>query len=72
MLVSSAEGLAAVVRARRKDLGLTQIELSDAAGISTRAIFDLENGKASVTFKNLLTILNVLGLELDIEVRANG
>ena len=72
MLVSSAEGLSVVVRARRKDLGLTQVELSDAAGVSTRAIFDLENGKASVTFKNLLTILDVLGLEIDIEVRANG
>ena len=72
MLVSSGAGLAAVVRARRKDLRLTQVDLSDAAGVSTRAIFDLENGKASVTFKNLLTILEVLGLELDIEVAANG
>ena len=72
MFVVSPEALAAVVRARRKDLSLTQADLSDATGISTRAIFDLENGKASISFKNLLLILEVLGLEVDVEVKRNG
>ena len=72
MVVSSPDALAELVRARRKDLGLTQVEVSDLTGVSPRAIHDLERGTSAVTFKNLLLILEALGLDIDVKVSPNG
>ena len=61
-----------LIRSRRKELGLTQADLSDLTGVSTRSIFELENGNNSMTFKRVLTILEALGLGMDIKVAKNG
>lgn len=60
------------LRARRKELGLTQQELADLAGVSTRFIHDLENAKATVQFDRLLAVVTTLGLELEWRVRQPG
>jgi y4mF family transcriptional regulator len=61
--------LARDVRARRKDLGLTQPELADLAGCSPRFVRALEAGKATVQLDKLLAVLDVLGLELEVRRR---
>ena len=62
--------LAAVVRARRAELGLRQDELADLAGVSTRFVHSLEAGKPTVQLDRVVDVLEVLGLELAAVPRA--
>lgn len=57
------------VRTRRRSLRLSQQELADLAGCSTRFIHALEHGKRSIRMDKLLDVLEVLGLELTATVR---
>jgi len=56
--------LAAVVAARRNELGLTQVELGDLAGVSYRIVHNLEAGRTEISLERLLAILDTLGLRL--------
>lgn len=58
--------LAAAVRRRRHDLGLTQAELADLAEVSTRFVHMLEAGKPSVQLAPTLRVLGVLGRSLQV------
>ncbi len=60
------------LRERRKDLGLTQLELADLAGVSSRFIHDLENGKPTVQLDRVIAVATTLGLELNWRVRMPG
>ena len=53
------------IKKRRTDLGWTQDQLAQKAGISKSFLSDLENGKRSVSADNLLDIARVLSLSLD-------
>lgn len=52
-------GLAA--RAARKQLGLTQPQLSLAAGVGVRFIVELEAGKPTLRLESILRVLHALG-----------
>ncbi|MFZ4511533.1 MAG: type II toxin-antitoxin system Y4mF family antitoxin [Candidatus Nanopelagicales bacterium] len=56
--------LAVDVRARRRQLGLSQQELADLAGTSERFVRALEAGKPTVRLDKASAVLGVLGLEL--------
>jgi len=56
--------LAQALRARRKALRLTQIDLSRLAGCGHDFVYDLEAGKPTLRLDKLLDVLTVLGLEL--------
>lgn len=64
--------LAQQLRARRAALGLGQQELADLSGTSVRFIRNLEHGKTTVRVDKLLAILEVLGLDLQVDVRKTG
>jgi y4mF family transcriptional regulator len=64
--------LSEAVRARRKDLGLTQAVAAELAGVSPRFVFDVERDKATVSLEPLRKLLNVLGLELRVAVIDRG
>jgi len=53
------------IKKRRIELGWTQDQLGQKAGISKSFLSDLENGKRSVSADNLLDIARVLNLSLD-------
>ena len=53
------------IRARRTELGWTQDELAQKAGISKGFLSDLENGKRGTGADTLLDIARVLGVSLD-------
>jgi HTH-type transcriptional regulator / antitoxin HipB len=57
------------VRARRKDLGLTQVEVAELAGVSARFVMELEQGKPTVRLDKLTAVLDAMGLALRAEVR---
>ena len=53
------------IRGRRAELGWTQDQLAQKAGISKSFLSDLENGKRSVGANNLLDIARALSVSLD-------
>lgn len=57
-------GLADDVRQRRKELGLTQVDAAELAGVSERFVRLVESGKESVRLDKLEALLGALGLEL--------
>ncbi len=61
--------LASEVVQRRKNLRLTQDELADLANCSPRFIRLIEAGKQTVQFDKLLSVFDVLGLEIRLERR---
>jgi HTH-type transcriptional regulator/antitoxin HipB len=59
--------LAAVASARRQELGLTQIELAELAGVSPRFVHNLEAGRIEIGLERLVAVLQTLGLHLQVE-----
>jgi y4mF family transcriptional regulator len=64
--------LAAEVRHRRLALGLHQDELAALAGVSTRFVHTLEQGKPTVQLDKVLAVLRQLGLDLVLEPGAGN
>ncbi|HUX05606.1 MAG TPA: helix-turn-helix domain-containing protein [Acidimicrobiales bacterium] len=58
--------LAASVRGRRKDLGISQAALAARVGVSRAWINSVEAGKPSVEFDLVLRLLDHLGLRMDL------
>lgn len=58
-----------LVRARRKVLGYSQARVADLCGTGTRFISDLENGKATIELGKALTVLSVLGVDIEARIR---
>ena len=60
----TASELGALVRARRKALGTTQVELAALADVGPRFVVELERGKATLELGKVLRVLDRLGLQL--------
>jgi y4mF family transcriptional regulator len=56
----------------RKRSGLRQDELAIAAGVSTRAVHQIEHGKPTSRLDTLTRVLGVLGLELTVAERSRA
>ncbi len=55
-----------VLKATRKQAGLSQLELSELAGVGKTLVFDLENGRDTVSFANLKKICRVLNIKIQL------
>lgn len=53
------------IRARRKELGLTQENIATAAEIATNTVSNIENDKTKVSLPTLVEIVNFLGVTVD-------
>jgi y4mF family transcriptional regulator len=60
---------AAAVRARRRALRLRQDQLAELAQCSTRFVHMVEAGKTTLRLDKLLTLLDALGLGLELQRR---
>lgn len=54
---------------RRKMLSVSQKELADLAGVSLHSIINLESGRGNPTLQLLLTVMEVLGMEVQLAVK---
>jgi HTH-type transcriptional regulator/antitoxin HipB len=76
MTVRSIRDLAAAVRGRRIDLGMSQADLAARAGVSRKWIYEFESGKSTAALGLLLRVLDALGLALELapvdDARAPG
>jgi y4mF family transcriptional regulator len=68
MNARNPEQLGAAVRARRKQLKVTQKDLAMVCGTGLRFIVDLEKGKPTCQIGKLLQVVQALGLEFRIDV----
>ena len=66
MRVHSARELAKVIKRRRIELGLSQIELAKRVGASRHWLMEMERGKPSVSLHLVLETTAALGLMWDI------
>jgi len=55
-----------VLKARRKALGLSQLQVCDLAGVGPAFLYSLEHGKPTVRLDKVLEVLAVLGLGLEL------
>ena len=65
--IDSANTLGNVLRAARKQLGLTQADLALAAGVGVRFVVELEAGKPTVRLEQVLRVIDALGGELQLD-----
>lgn len=55
------------VRKTRKLLNVTQKDLALTSGTGLRFIIDLEKGKPTAQIGKIITVLNTLGIQLDLK-----
>ena len=65
MTISNAAEFGALIRQKRKKLGLTQQDLATRCGVGVRFIVELEAGKPSCHLGKALTTAVEVGLHLD-------
>lgn len=69
MKANDASALGKVIKDRRKELGLKQKDVADATGFSVSFISDLENGKPTAELGKSIHIINMLGMDINIDAR---
>ncbi len=66
MTIRSIHDLAAVVRGRRTDLGMSQAELAKRTGVSRKWIYEFEAEKPTAELGLLLRVLHALDLDIEL------
>ena len=69
MKITDTVSLGALIRKRRKELGYTQMFISDFTGFSMSFISDLERGKPTAEVGKTLYLISILGLDVEISAR---
>ncbi len=62
--INDPKALGALVRSRRRELGLTQTQLAGVAGTTLRFLSELERGKKTAQLDGVMRVLGALGLDL--------
>ena len=60
------------IKDKRKKLGVKQQTLADLAGVAVNTVVAIERGEGNPQLTTLLTILDTLGLQLDINIKRLG
>jgi y4mF family transcriptional regulator len=58
-----------VIKERRKHLAVNQQTLADLAGVSINTLVAIERGEGNPQLATLLTILDTLGLQMDLRIK---
>jgi HTH-type transcriptional regulator / antitoxin HipB len=67
--IQSPEQLGRAIRARRRELRLTQQLVADLAGVNRAVVIQLEHGKSTVQFRIVLLVVQVLGMDFELRTR---
>jgi y4mF family transcriptional regulator len=67
--VVDAAQIGAVIRLKRRSIGLRQADLAALSGVGPRFLSEVENGKDTAEIGKVLKVLRRLGLDLAIEPR---
>ncbi|WP_081373159.1 helix-turn-helix transcriptional regulator [Prevotella ruminicola] len=58
-----------IIKERRKHLGVNQQTLADLAGVGLNTLVAIERGEGNPQLSTLLTILETLGLQVNINLK---
>lgn len=58
-----------IIKERRKHLGVNQQTLADLAGVGLNTLLAIERGEGNPQLGTLLTILDTLGLQMNINLK---
>ena len=61
--------LANIIRERRENLKITQEDLAELSGVALRTIKTIETAKGNPTLQTINNIADVLGMELDMNLK---
>lgn len=67
--IMTLKEIGSTVKERRKKLNVNQQTLADLAGVAVNTIVAIERGEGNPQLMTLLTILDTLGLQLDINIK---
>jgi transcriptional regulator with XRE-family HTH domain len=62
------EEIGFVIKSKRRLLKYSQNDLAELSGLSDRTIRSIEKGETGASIQSLITVLNVLGLQINIEL----
>ena len=65
------EKIGDIIKEKRKQMGLTQIELAKYAKVSPKFIIELENNKETLQLNKIYDVLNVFDLTIKIVKKAD-
>ncbi len=57
------------IKERRKKLGINQQTLADLASVAVNTVVAIERGEGNPQLATLLTIMDTLGLQIDINIK---
>ncbi len=66
MSAQKIKKLGEIIKAARKEQGLTQEQLAATTGVGVRFIRELEHGKESCHIGKALTVVAMLGIDIEI------
>jgi y4mF family transcriptional regulator len=65
-----AKEIGIIIKERRKHLGVNQQTLADLAGVGLNTLVAIERGEGNPQLSTLLTVLDTLGLQMNIKLKA--
>jgi HTH-type transcriptional regulator/antitoxin HipB len=68
-ITNITQQIGAAIRVRRKQLGMTQQDVAEIAGLQRQTISRVETGNEAVTFSTVVCIAAVVGLNLGVTPR---
>ncbi len=69
MIIADAKQLGAALRARRRELHVTQQQAAEMIDVNRRVVGELERGKSTVRLQIVLELAKALGLDVDLRTR---
>ncbi len=64
-----SEKIGAAIKERRRVLSITQRELADLSGIGINTLTKIERGEANPSLKVLISLLDTLGLGIELKIK---
>jgi HTH-type transcriptional regulator/antitoxin HipB len=71
LIITTPGQVAAILRERRRARRISQQQLAGKLGISQGRLSELEAGHSALTVERLITLVNVLGLQLVLQDKAD-
>ena len=69
IVIMDTKEIGILIKERRKHLGVNQQTLADLAGVGLNTLVAIERGEGNPQLNTLLTILDTLGLQMDIKLK---
>lgn len=69
IVIMDTKEIGTIIKERRKHLGVNQQTLADLAGVGLNTLVAIERGEGNPQLNTLLTILDTLGLQMDINLK---